>query len=137
MQRPQGATYCFVDGSVEKSNRIYRRSGACSSIRPESRTRHPNALYPGLVQLSHCSSHSHRHKRCNFFKMQFKVFTLAAVATLLANAPVALGQEDCDIAAVFNPWATVNCDYVWENGGGNNFLNYVSKYHPSSYCALE
>lgn len=68
--------------------------------------------------------------------MQFKTLFTTAAATLLVSVPAAFGQEDCDIAAVYMPWATVNCDYVWENGGGNNFLNYVGELtYPSLFIS--
>jgi hypothetical protein len=64
--------------------------------------------------------------------MQSKTLYTAAVAPLLVNTRIALGQEDCGIAAVYMPRATVNCDYVREKGGGNNFVNYVGELEDAS-----
>lgn len=60
--------------------------------------------------------------------MHFKAGAMAVVAAgVLSRMPAALAAEDCDIAGRLMPFATVDCQYTWAHGGGDNFLNYVGK----------
>ena len=61
--------------------------------------------------------------------MQLKSTLVAAAGLLLAAIPSTRAQEDCDTAARWAPFATVNCYYDWYNQNGANFLNYVGKCH--------
>lgn len=53
---------------------------------------------------------------------------LTVIGLLLSDGPTAQAQEDCAMAAVYAPFATVTCYYDWYNSNGRNFLNYVGKF---------